>query len=163
MAIKNPRVSEGAKRGWAKRKGDIALYRFRCFWSKVLIGDGCWEWTASKSWNGYGRTQYLDGREGYAHRISYEQLVGVIPPGLQLDHLCRNRACVRPDHLEPVTNLENHARGVAARTHCKHGHEFTKENTWYKSKKGRKNPSRRCRECTLRQNRAYFQRKRLEV
>ena len=100
----------------------------------VEDGDGCWTWRATKS-NGYGRL-FIGGRAWPAHRWVYEALVGLIPEGLTLDHLCRNRACVRPDHLEPVTMRENILRGESfaavnnRKTHCKHGHEFTPENTY---------------------------------
>jgi hypothetical protein len=106
------------------------------FLDKVEIReDGCWEWTATKYPSGYGSFFHgARGRRDYrsAHRVSYEMFVGLIPEGLQLDHLCRRRSCVCPDHLEPVTNAENVRRGYASRglpTHCKYGHEFTAENT----------------------------------
>lgn len=91
----------------------------------VFHPDGCWHWTAAvsrrKSGN-YGKV-YCDGKVQYAHRALYELLVGPIPDGLQLDHLCRNPLCVNPSHLEPVTQRENVLRGtsmgaVAARTGC---------------------------------------------
>jgi hypothetical protein len=104
-----------------------------CLASKFTIGDGCWEWTASINEGGYG--QIGMGRPQKmrkAHRVLYELLVGPIPAGLELDHLCRNRRCVRPSHLEPVTHQENMLRGNgaasanAAKTHCAKGHPFSR-------------------------------------
>lgn len=114
--------------------------------------NGCWDWMASKfTRTGYGQFK-LFGKMRSAHRISYELIKGKIPDGLGLDHLCRNRACVNPDHLEPVTSFVNLMRGIslsslnAKKTHCKHGHEFTKENTYIGFPKN-KFPCRQCREC----------------
>ena len=112
---------------------------------KFTIGDNCWEWTAAKQ-KGYGAVTIK--RKVYrAHRVIYELLVGPIPEGLDLDHLCRNRACIRPSHLEPVSRGENIRRGSShiaqqsAQTHCVHGHEFTEANTsWWKG-------HRSCRVC----------------
>lgn len=94
---------------------------------------GCWNWTGAKA-NGYGRISTSGRRDENAHRALYEVLVEKIAPGLVLDHLCRNTACVNPAHMEPVTVAENTRRGMAGdrarnKTHCKNGHEFTPENT----------------------------------
>ncbi len=78
--------------------------------SKFLIDDGCWEWIGANNAAGYGMMK-IDGRTVYGHRAVYELLVDEIPAGMQLDHLCRNRMCVRPSHLEVVTNQENAIRG----------------------------------------------------
>lgn len=122
------------------------------------IGDaGCWVWTGGVDRHGYGYW----GR-ALAHRRMYEQHVGPIPAGLEIDHLCRNTLCVNPEHLEPVTHAENVARSRAgqvnrdrmlARTHCRHGHEYTDENT------DRSTGWRRCRECNRTACRAYYYRR----
>jgi hypothetical protein len=96
--------------------------------------DHCWFWTGTVGSDGYGRTRIRlpDGRMCHAaHRAVYEVFVGPIPEGLELDHLCRNRACVRPEHLDPVTREENIRRipPPEPATHCGNGHEFTEENT----------------------------------
>src|SRR5215472_4287298 len=94
---------------------------------------GCWLCTGNVDVYGYGRVK-IQGRLNKAHRVVYEHLVGDIQPGLHLDHLCRNPACVNPGHLEPVTGTVNVLRGVGvtainfAKTHCIRGHEFSGEN-----------------------------------
>jgi len=116
------------------------------FWSKIEKGDSCWIWTGAHTKRGYGRLfngiKYVS-----AHRFSFQLLSGPIPDGLELDHLCRNHACVNPDHLEPVSHRENVRRGVAgdkhrALTRCSRGHEFTDSNTLITTKGWR-----RCRVC----------------
>lgn len=108
----------------------------------------CWEWEAAKSPNGYGQVKH-DGRTRSAHRTVYEQLVGPIPDGLDLDHLCRNRGCVNPDHLEPVTRRENLLRGDtlaasnAAKTRCLRDHPLHGANLYIYPSNGR----RACRIC----------------
>lgn len=124
------------------------------FWAKVeLQADGCWLWIAARTTTGYG-TYTVEGATRRAHRVSYEVLIGEIPVGLVLDHLCRVRACVNPQHLEPVTHQVNLLRGEtsaarnAARTHCNYGHPFDEANT------GSDGGKRRCRAC----NRARWRR-----
>lgn len=131
------------------------------FWEKVLHdGDGgCWLWTASKTVDGYGCFHMPDGRTT-AHRIAYEELVGPIPEGLVIDHLCRTRNCVNPRHMETVTQSMNLLRGdtanarKAAQSSCIHGHEFTPENT-YTTPNGR----RQCRACHAARQRKHMTKK----
>jgi hypothetical protein len=114
----------------------------------LTLPGGCWSHKKKTYGAGYHFMQ-IDKRPYLAHRIMYQWLVGPIPDGLVIDHLCRNRWCVTPAHMEPVTTRENVLRGEghaavnAAKTHCIHGHEFTPENT-YRWKGSR----RTCRECS---------------
>lgn len=119
--------------------------------------DDCWIWKGTVSQqHGYGHY----GHTGIqAHRAVYEAFVGKISEGLQLDHLCRNKVCVNPAHLEPVTARENTLRSNAPsainakKTHCDSGHEFTEANTYRWAKRPR---SRLCRECiTIRSRNNY--------
>ena len=106
------------------------------FWPKVNKTETCWLWTGAKSSAGYGQISDR-GRALYAHRLAYEWLVTPIPEGLVIDHLCRVRHCVNPDHLEPVTQAENVRRGETGaassaraklQADCKHGHPFSGDN-----------------------------------
>lgn len=113
------------------------------FWEKVEKSSGCWIWVGYIHPHGYGQFSNK-GQITPAHRWSYEQANGAIPDGLSLDHLCRNRACVNPEHLEPVSTRENVQRGFDARLNgcCRAGHRRTPENTHVRS-----DGSRYCREC----------------
>lgn len=109
----------------------------------------CWLWCAALTRDGYGRIR-TNRQDLLVHRVVYELLVGPIPDGLELDHLCRNRACCNPAHLEPVTHAENKRRAAAAatpRSHCPYGHALDEVNTYAQG--GR----RRCRECQRRYDR----------
>lgn len=127
------------------------------FWAKVVksgpvpecrpdLGQ-CWLWTASAADGDYGKF-WWKGTLRSAHCIAYEEVVGPIPAGLVLDHLCRNHRCVNPEHLEPVTSGENVLRGTgfsatnAAKTHCPANHPYDDENT-YVTRAGR----RHCKTC----------------
>jgi hypothetical protein len=111
---------------------------------------GCWIWRGWKNPEGYGSTT-VARRTRLAHRAMYELLVGPIPEGLQIDHLCRTRDCVNPDHLEPVTARENTLRSNAPtaknarKTHCPKGHPYDEANTYVWKRKG--NTHRRCKAC----------------
>ena len=121
------------------------------FWQKVTVTDGCWIWTAHKNNKGYGTFAPKWNARVYAHRWSYEQAKGAIPDGLEIDHLCRNPACVNPDHLEAVTHRENILRSDAptavnaSKTHCSNGHPFDDENTYVR----RDRAGRNCRTCNI--------------
>lgn len=110
------------------RDGTIITMNVDQFWTRVDKTETCWLWTASKTTAGYGNLT-LDGKQDYAHRVSYRLMVGPIPAGLHVDHLCRVRHCVNPEHLEVVTHAENVRRGLAPfgviRTECKRGHDIT--------------------------------------
>ena len=123
------------------------------FWPKVKKTDSCWIWTGKINTKGYGLF-YFRHKCTVAHRKCYLVLKGKIPKGLVLDHLCRNSLCVNPNHLEPVTQRENLARGIntpATRIHCPQGHSYSKENTQIE-----KNGGRKCRICRRRLASRYY-------
>lgn len=124
------------------------------FLNLVETKPGCWLWRGGVNNQGYG--QYGGP---LAHRLAYELLVGPVPDGLVIDHLCKTPLCVNPDHLEPVTQGTNVLRDDsrtaknAIKTHCDQGHEFTVETTYW-----RKNGDRDCRPCKARRERERRQR-----
>lgn len=128
----------------------------------MIVGAGvsgfCWDWQGYVCPAGYGRVK-IDGRAHQAHRWTYQQLVGPIPDGLVLDHLCRNRRCCNPDHVEPVTDAENVRRGLLSyeiRTHCARGHDVRLEGAYFVARNGR----RKCRVCHRENGRATDARQR---
>lgn len=130
------------------------------FMSKFRVNPeiGCHEWTACKGKDGYGRFN-TGGKHGpvvRAHKFSYETFKGPIPDGLQIDHLCRNRICCNPDHLEAVTQQENIRRGdggkhMREKTHCPKGHPYSGANLYIEPSTGR----RRCQVCTKATRKKY--------
>lgn len=136
------------------------------FWKRVEFTESCWIWRGPITHNGYGFFSFGTGGRGNskrvgAHRFAYDNLVGPIPEGLTLDHLCRNPPCVNPSHLEPVPIGENVHRSPIApaainarKTHCKNGHPFDLLNT-YIFPDGR----RSCRTCQRQHDRRHKQRK----
>lgn len=135
------------------------------FWAKVQVGGPteCWPWTAARNTKGYGQFK-ASGKLVPAHRWAYEQIVGKIPDGLQIDHLCRNRGCVNPGHMEPVTSKINTLRGVcpsglnAVKVECIRGHSFDAPNTIV-----RPNGSRQCRTCQRQWGQEYWAQKRVTL
>jgi hypothetical protein len=122
--------------------------------SKIRIDwkTGCWLWAASCDSSGYGKIRF-EGNMCSSHRLFYELLIGRIPKNREIDHLCRVRHCVNPEHMEPVTDRENSLRGKRnqfyKKSHCIHGHEFTPENTYVWAKR----PTQRgCRICLSERN-----------
>ena len=119
------------------------------FWTSIEFppfSNGCWLWLGAVNHSGYGRL-YAERRDSRAHRVAYEICVGPIPSGMVIDHLCRNKRCVNPAHLEAVTQGENVRRDHASRfvhryaSHCRHGHPLTAENVYWRGTR------RECRQC----------------
>jgi hypothetical protein len=117
----------------------------------VKSDDGCWTWDGAHTAAGYAES-WNGVRPVFAHRVAHEMWIGPIPDGYEVDHLCRNPSCINPEHLEAVpgrvNNLRSNSAGAvnARKTHCPRGHEFTPENTQFRTTP-RGTPSRVCREC----------------
>lgn len=138
------------------------------FLSKVNKTNTCWYWTAYVRPDGYGAFRPTKGNMVNAHRYSYKTFVGELVSGMHIDHLCRNKTCVNPKHLQQVAPAENTRRGISGRltkdrhklvTHCPSGHEYTETNTIYSiSSDGYK--CRKCKTCTNSRNlKNYYKRK----
>jgi hypothetical protein len=128
---------------------------------KVRVGaDGCLYWTGAKDTGGYGSFRY-EGRAQLAHRVVYEWVIGPIPDGLTVDHLCRHRDCVNTDHMELVSQRDNALRGESPnaqnhrKTHCIRGHPFDDENTIRHD-----NGQRTCKACNRIRGTAWMRKKR---
>ena len=124
---------------------DFSEWRVQRFWEKVVKTDGCWLWIGARHPNGYGNFTANTGQVCCAHRYAYELLVDKIPPGMTIDHICKVRNCVNPDHLRVMTQSANSRIGYYPnrdKTHCKRGHPLSGENLRITSTGGRA-----CREC----------------
>lgn len=140
----------------------LALWNWRIKPNILIADNGCWEWQAYRLPSGYGTARVTDSMPQYIHRLSHELWSGPIPDGHHVDHLCRNRPCCNPAHLEAVTPRVNYLRGIGfaakkyAQTHCIHGHEFDALNTYIAP-----NGTRKCRTCRAETRRRCYQRKKL--
>ena len=134
------------------------------FWAKVIKTDSCWLWQGyCNKVTGYGQIE-INGSPKLVHILSYELTRGTIPEGMELDHLCRNRICVNPAHLEPVPHRENVLRGINACarnsrvTHCPKGHPYDLLNTYRRPDGGRD-----CKMCQRERTRIYKAQKEVEI
>ncbi len=148
--------------------GDPASERLRFLSKFNKLGNGCWIWNGS--FNNQEYSCFHIKRNGtwvkiLAHRYSYELIRGPVPPGMELDHLCRDTRCINPDHLEAVTHQKNTERGEAgtykrttSKTYCIHGHQYSEENTYIN-----KHGFRSCKACRKLAYARYILKKRGEI
>jgi hypothetical protein len=132
-------------RTWSRKKGARVPLTERLR-NRIEHGPGdCWTWTGAKNPKGYGNIG-VENRTRSVHRVAYETWVGPIPDGYDIDHICRNRSCINPAHLRPLTPFDNRERNqFTGVTHCVNGHPFDAENTHVSTRDGR--TVRSCRTC----------------
>jgi hypothetical protein len=151
---------------------EVLLKRFEK--RTVKSASNCWDWIGTKNETGYGKI-VVGWKENnqpvhrFAHRVSYELFVGLIPTGLEIDHLCRNHGCVNPNHLEAVTHKENVRRGILPEmmrkkmnemTHCKRGHSFSGDNLLHQ---GENRKLRLCKTCRNKSKIDSYYKNRVEI
>lgn len=150
---------------------ETLIQRFK---NKIKKENGCWLWTSTLNWKGYGRFMICQNGLTYqphAHRVSYLIHYGNIPKVMTVHHKCHNKKCVNPEHLELKTNLENIMEGNcwsavnARKTHCIYGHPFSDENTflYFKYKNGKNYRIRGCRECRILYHRNWRLKKKTRI
>lgn len=133
-------------------------YALRRFMKAVDSTKECWRWTGFINKDGYGQIT-IDKETYKAHRVSYTWMKGTIPETLTLDHVCHNRWCVNPQHLDPVLASVNVSRQRFFKTGCRNGHAYTEENTYYYSGANR---FRMCRICMAANQKRFTERKKLK-